>query len=73
MFHINWTITVIVFLLLARKWPKLLHEWSEVDAAMRKNYGYPINLDRRLRITAFVLILLAAGLYVREGICAAGT
>lgn len=64
MFHINWTIAVIVFLLLARKWPKLIDEWSDVDLAMETNYGYPVNLDRRLRITAFVLILLATGLYV---------
>lgn len=52
---------MVVFLLLARQWPKLMEEWSEVDRIMERNYGYPKYLDRRLKITAFVLIALAVG------------
>lgn len=61
MFYINWTTSVLVFLLLSRKWPKLMKEWVKVDEIMQKNYGYPANLDKRLKITAMVVMVFAIG------------
>lgn len=37
-------------------------EWSKVDKAMERNYGYIRNLDRRLKITAGTVIVLALGM-----------
>lgn len=37
-------------------------EWSKVDASMEKNYGYPENLDKRLKITTVILMVFALGI-----------
>lgn len=60
-FYIHWTIAILVFFNLARNWPGLMMEWSKVDQAMERNYGYIRNLDRRLKITAGTVIALALG------------
>lgn len=50
---------MIVFLRLARKWPRLMNEWAKVDEIMERNYGYPRSLDKRLRLTAAVIMALS--------------
>lgn len=39
-------------------------EWSKVDRAMERNYGYIRNLDRRLKVTAATVIVLALGMLI---------
>lgn len=50
--------TIILYLILARKWPDFLKMWCNVDKIMNINYGYPETLDRRLRMFTALFALL---------------
>lgn len=47
------------FVRLAKNWPKLMEEWTKVDASMVNNYGYPKYLDRKLKMGSFIVMFLA--------------
>lgn len=60
-FYLSAITKIVLFLRLARIWPKLIMEWTKIDAAMEKNYGYPKKLDRKLKWTCFFVIITATG------------
>lgn len=44
---------------MAKKWPNLLKNWCKVDKIMNVNYGYPVTLNKRLRIFSTIFASLA--------------
>lgn len=53
-------LTVAIFLDVARKWPDLMKKWSEVDKTLA-DYGFPANLERKLKIIAVIVMTAAIG------------
>ncbi|XP_025832054.1 gustatory receptor for sugar taste 64e-like [Agrilus planipennis] len=56
-FNLSILCTIILFIKLSMKWPNLIKRWNCVDASF-KSYGWPPNLDIRLKtMTAIVRVL----------------
>lgn len=58
-------VCLVAFLRLARRWPRLMRNWSKVDLLMDRKYGKPLDLNRKLRLITVVLMTLAASKYCR--------
>ncbi|XP_017784287.1 PREDICTED: uncharacterized protein LOC108567973 [Nicrophorus vespilloides] len=58
-FYVSSIVTSILFLHLARNWPKLITKWSRVDASMAYKYGFLKNLDLRIKLTMITFLTLA--------------
>ncbi|XP_068902811.1 uncharacterized protein [Tenebrio molitor] len=58
-FYTSGTLSCIFFTKLATEWKKIMLKWQEVDRAM-VSYGWPKNLDRRLKIISVIFLLLEA-------------
>lgn len=50
---------IISHLYIARYWPKLVNVWCKIDVAMEKNYGYPKNLSKRIKIIATIAVVVS--------------
>lgn len=59
--QINAFTCMILYLRLAKKWPKFSRLWDEVDRKMSKVYGYPKNLDFRIRLLSIIALILSFG------------
>lgn len=47
---------------LARKWPKFMKKWHEVDLSMQRAYNFPSNLNARFKIITTIAFTAAAGI-----------
>lgn len=66
-FYVCMVSSSISFLELSIKWPKLMKEWANVEISM-KSYGWPKNLDLRLKIvTVFMFVLVTSNL--KSAVC----
>lgn len=59
-FNLCGLATSILLLDLARNWPKLMKEWVSVEKSMI-SYGWPLDLDVRLKGMTIVFMSIAAG------------
>lgn len=50
----------ILLLDLARNWPMLMKEWVSVERSMT-SYGWPLDLDIRLKVMTVIFMSIAAG------------
>lgn len=51
----------ILLLDLARNWPQLMKEWVFVERSMI-SYGWPLDLDFRLKVMTVTFMTIAAGI-----------
>jgi hypothetical protein len=58
---INALTSLVLYVKLAKKWPKLVKVWSEVDRKMNQVYGYPKNLDQRIAVATCAIFVAAIG------------
>lgn len=61
-FNLCGLATSILLLDLARNWPKLMKEWVSVEKSMI-SYGWPLDLDVRLKGMTIVFMSIAAGTF----------
>lgn len=59
-FNLYGLAITILLLDLARNWPKLMKDWVSVERSMI-SYGWPVDLDVRLKIMTVVFMSIAAG------------
>lgn len=59
-FYSSGTLSCMLFIKLAIEWKQIMLKWQEVDTAM-VSYGWPKNLERRLKIISTIFLLLEAG------------
>ncbi|XP_015369418.1 PREDICTED: gustatory receptor for sugar taste 64f-like [Diuraphis noxia] len=52
-------IVYIVFIHLAREWPKVMGKWELMEREM-KQYGYPSKMAFRIKMLTYIIILLSA-------------
>ncbi|XP_056631520.1 gustatory receptor for sugar taste 64e-like [Diorhabda sublineata] len=57
-FYIGGIATLLLYLQLSIRWPKLIKTWCQMDKIMNKRYGYPVSLDLRLRLCLIICITL---------------
>nr|AUF73061.1 gustatory receptor [Anoplophora chinensis] len=60
-FYSSALVTLILYVNLARSWPKLMTLWCRIDKIMNNSYGYPKSLNRRFRIVSATYSILALG------------
>ncbi|CAH1369047.1 unnamed protein product [Tenebrio molitor] len=58
-FYSSGTLSCMLFIKLAIEWKQIMLKWQEVDTAM-VSYGWPKNLERRLKIISTIFLLLEA-------------
>ncbi|KAJ3654546.1 hypothetical protein Zmor_013725 [Zophobas morio] len=56
-FYTCGCLSCIYFIKMATEWPQIILKWQEVDIAMA-TYGWPRNLNRRIKIVSAVFLLL---------------
>lgn len=54
-------IASIMFLQLAKRWPRLIKEWTIVETAMDTCYGWPKYYDLRIKTLTIIVFLLTTG------------
>lgn len=62
-FNLCGLATTVLFLDLARNWPGFMREWVCVERSMIR-YGWPSELDVRLKAMTVVFMSIAAGIWV---------
>ncbi|XP_031346284.1 gustatory receptor for sugar taste 64f-like isoform X1 [Photinus pyralis] len=67
MFYLNSIVVHLLFVSLAKDWAHLMREWSAVDIGMR-SYGWPSNLDARLKITSVIILSFATSEHLLSAI-----
>ena len=60
-FYTCGCLSCIYFIKMATEWPQIILKWQEVDIAMA-TYGWPRNLNRRIKIVSAVFLLLETGI-----------
>lgn len=64
MFYGGTLSTVILYLQLAKNWPKLLKNWCTLDKLMNIKYGYPKGMDMQIKLLMGVFVTLSLGTVV---------
>lgn len=59
-FNLCGLATTVLLFDLARNWPKLMKEWVAVEKTMI-SYGWPLDLDVRLKAMTIAFMSIAAG------------
>lgn len=55
---------MLAYIHLARKWPKLIRQWFEVEKAMREAHSYHSKLiDNRVKIKPLVYVVFVTGAF----------
>jgi len=54
-------IVYIVFIHLAREWPKVMGKWELMERDM-KQYGYPSNMAFKIKMLTYIIILLSTSM-----------
>lgn len=57
-----WLSILVAYFYLARKWPKLMKRWHEVDLSMERAYNYPSSLNVRFKVIATTAFVATAGI-----------
>jgi len=52
----------IVFINLAREWPKVMGKWELMEREM-KEYGYPSNMAFKVKMLTWIIVLLSTSTY----------
>lgn len=55
----------VVFIELAKEWPKLMQSWRNVETDM-KGYGFPRGLNRRITILIAFFMVTFSGMYAEN-------
>ncbi|KAK5638896.1 hypothetical protein RI129_013191 [Pyrocoelia pectoralis] len=58
MFYMNSVVVHLLFISLAKNWAYIMRKWRVVDIGMR-SYGWPCNLDVRLKLMSAVILFCA--------------
>lgn len=68
MFNLCGLATTVLLIDLARNWPKLMKEWVSVERSMI-SYGWPLDMDIRLKTMTIVFMSIAAGIEINLVVC----
>lgn len=60
-FYGGTLLTVVLYLQLAKCWPKLLKSWCTLDKIMNIKYGYPEGMDLQIKLLMGVFLTLSLG------------
>lgn len=59
MFYISTSVTAGLFLQIAKKWPSLMSNWTDVDNAMT-GYRFPRNMKKKMVVVTYTIITAAS-------------